>query len=56
MKCLYCGKLIAEGASIEEKTWRWHKRCIRSFLVRTKCPVWIYLKTTDRRVSIHAGI
>lgn len=38
MKCLYCGKLIAEGASIEEKTWRWHKRCIRSFFGTDKMP------------------
>ena len=38
MKCLYCGKLIAEGASIEEKTWRWNKRFIRSFFGTNKMP------------------
>lgn len=31
MKCLYCGKEIPETASLEEKNWQWHKKCVHKF-------------------------
>ena len=39
MRCLCCGKIIAENASESEKMWRWHKKCVRKFFHTEKMPV-----------------
>lgn len=31
MKCLYCGKEIPSSSAEEEKTFRWHHRCVKKF-------------------------
>ena len=38
MKCLYCGKEISENASSEEKSWQWHRKCIRHFFGTENLP------------------
>lgn len=38
MKCLCCGKTIANSASDVEKEWCWHKRCVKKFFQTDKMP------------------
>lgn len=38
MRCLYCGKEIRDSASVHEKEYRWHGRCIKSFFGTSKMP------------------
>lgn len=39
MKCLCCGKTIAQNASESEKKWQWHKKCIKKFFHTEEMPV-----------------
>lgn len=39
MKCLCCGKRIANSASDVEKKWCWHKKCVRNFFQIEEMPV-----------------
>ena len=39
MKCLCCGKIIAQNASESEKKWQWHKKCIKKFFHTEEMPV-----------------
>ena len=39
MKCLYCGMQISDHASADEKTWCWHKKCIKDFFYVKDMPV-----------------
>ena len=39
MNCLYCGKMITNASSGEEKKDRWHIKCIRSFWGTKAMPV-----------------
>ena len=52
MKCLYCGKVIANSASSSEKEWCWHKRCVKSFFGTEKMPV---LDITKEQLEILAN-
>lgn len=38
MKCLCCGKEISERESVAEKTWCWHKKCVKSFFHTKEMP------------------
>lgn len=39
MKCLYCGMQISDHASADEKSWCWHKKCIKDFFHVKDMPV-----------------
>lgn len=39
MKCLCCGKQILNTASAAEKTWCWHKKCVKNFFHVDELPV-----------------
>ena len=39
MKCLCCGKEILSGASISEKDWCWHKKCVKNFFHTKEMPI-----------------
>lgn len=39
MKCLCCGKTIKDTASDDEKSSRWHNKCVRSFFGTAKMPI-----------------
>ena len=39
MKCLYCGMQISDHASADEKTWCWHKKCVKDFFHVNEMPV-----------------
>ena len=39
MKCLYCGMQISDHASAVEKSWCWHKKCIKDFFHVKDMPV-----------------
>ena len=39
MKCLYCGKVISNSASNNEKMWNWHKRCVEKFFHTREMPI-----------------
>lgn len=39
MRCLCCGREIAENAPTEEKNSQWHKRCVRKFFGTAQMPV-----------------
>jgi serine/threonine-protein kinase HipA len=39
MRCLCCGREIAENAPAEEKNTQWHKRCVKKFFGTTQLPV-----------------
>ncbi len=38
MKCLFCGKQIAESASSKEKSAQWHKKCVTAFFGTSSIP------------------
>lgn len=39
MKCLYCNKPIADGATEQEKALCWHTKCVKQFFGTTKFPL-----------------
>lgn len=39
MKCLYCNKPIADGATGQEKAQCWHAKCVRQFFGTAKFPL-----------------
>ena len=38
MKCLCCGKQIRDYASVAEKSWCWHKKCVKDFFHVNEMP------------------
>lgn len=48
MKCLYCGKLIKDTSSDEEKENCWHRKCIKYFFGTGTMPV---LEVSERQLA-----
>lgn len=48
MRCLCCGKIIRETASVEEQTNGWHKRCVKIFFGTNHMPV---LDLSDKQME-----
>lgn len=52
MKCLCCGKTIANNASDVEKQWCWHRKCVKKFFQTEEMPT---LNITKEQLEILAN-